>query len=67
MARVEDKAKEKARLERLVTMALERHEQLEVSESEESEESAPEKLDTGALVSKHTGQVCCERLLMHQN
>ena len=65
MARVEDKAKEKAHLERLVTMASEQHEQLEVSESEESKESAPEKLDTGALVSKHTGQVRRERLLMH--
>jgi hypothetical protein len=67
MARAEDKAKKKARLERLVTMASERPEQLEVSESEESEGSAPEELDTGALVSEHTGQVRRKQLLMHRD
>ncbi len=60
IAYVENKAKKKAHLEWLVTMASERHEQLEVSESEESEGSAPEELDTGALVSEHTGQVRCK-------
>ena len=62
MEYVKETAKKKTHVEKLVKRAIEIRQ-----ESEESEESVPEELGTEDLVSKHMGQVCHQKVLMHLN
>jgi hypothetical protein len=66
MAHVEKTAKKKAHMEQLVMSAMQGKQESEESE-QESGESAPEELDTKALVSKCIAEVCCNEPLIYQS